>query len=46
LIDPEDGGGDADCGHEPLYASLIAGVDTLPVFEPPEHDRDFVALAI
>jgi hypothetical protein len=47
LIDPEDDGcGDADSGHECVGTSVIAGVDASPVFEPSEHDLDFVALSI
>lgn len=29
-----------------MGASIVAGVDAAPVFEPPEHDPDLVALAI
>jgi hypothetical protein len=47
LIDPEDDGcSDADGGHEGVRAAVIASVDTPPVFEPAEHDLDFVALAV
>jgi hypothetical protein len=47
LIDPEDDGcGDADCGHEGVGASVVAGVDTSPIFEPSEHDLNFVALSV
>jgi hypothetical protein len=47
LIDPEDdGGGDADGGHEGVGASVVAGVDATPIFEPAEHILDLVSLAI
>ena len=47
MIDPEDYGcSDADGGHEGVCASVIAGVDTSPVFEPAKHDLDFVTLSI
>lgn len=46
MIDPEDGcGGDADDGHEGVGAAVVTGVDAPPVFEPAEHDLDFMALA-
>ena len=47
MIDPAaDGYGDADCGHECVCASVIAGVGAPPVFEPAEHDLDFVTLSV
>ena len=47
MIDPEDDGcGDADCGHEGVGASVIAGVDAPPVFQSSEHDLDFMALSV
>ena len=47
MIDPEDDCcGDGDGGHEGVSASVIAGVDAPPVFEPSEHDLDFVTLAV
>ena len=47
MIDPEDDGcGDADCGHEGVCASVIAGVDAPPVFQSSEHDFDFMALSV
>jgi len=47
LIEPKDDGcSDADGGHEGVRASVIAGVDAAPVFEPSEHILDLVTLAI
>jgi hypothetical protein len=47
LVDPEDNScGDADCGHEGVGASVVAGVDAPQVLEPAEHDLDFVALSV
>jgi hypothetical protein len=47
LIDPEDDCcGDGDSGHECVGAAVVSGVDASPVFEPSEHDLDFVALLI
>ena len=47
MIDPEDDGcGDADCGHEGVGAPVLTGVDAPPVFDPTEHDFDFVALSV
>ena len=47
MTDPEDdGGGDADGREEGVCASVVAGVDTPPVFEAAEHDLDLVALAV
>lgn len=47
MIEPEDDGcGYADGGHEGAGASIVAGVDAPPVFEPAEHDLDLVALAV
>jgi hypothetical protein len=44
LIDPEDDGcGDTDSWHEGVG---VAGGDASPVFEPTEHDLDFMALSI
>ncbi|OSQ37594.1 hypothetical protein THS27_22625 [Thalassospira sp. MCCC 1A01428] len=38
MIDPEDDGcRDAYSGHEGVCASVLAGVDTPPVFDFPEH---------
>ena len=42
----EDCCGDADGGYEGVCALVIAGVDAPPVFEPSEHDLDFVTLAV
>jgi hypothetical protein len=47
LWQPEDdGGSDADGGHEGVCASVVAGVDTAPVFELSEHVLDEVALPV
>jgi hypothetical protein len=47
LIDAKDDGcGDADCGHEGVGASVETGVDKSPVFEPAEHNLDFVSLSV
>lgn len=47
MIEPEDDGcGDADRGHECLGATVVAGMDTAPVLELPEHVFDPVALAV
>ena len=47
MIDPEDDGcGDCYGRHEGMDASVIAGVDALPVFQSSEHDLDFMALSV
>lgn len=47
LIDPEDDGcGDADCGEEGVGTSVVAGMDSSPVFEFAEHVFDLVPLAV
>ena len=47
LIDPEeDGCGDADCGHEDVGASVIAGVNAPPVFQASEYNLDFLSLSV
>ena len=44
---PEDDGcGDCDGGHEGVRASVVSGVDAVPVLEASEHDLDLVALAV
>ena len=42
----DDEGGDAYVGKEGMSASVIAGRDTLPLFEFSEHAFDLVALAV
>ena len=42
----DDGSCDCDGGHEGVRASVIAGVDTPPVLEAPEHILDFVTLPV
>lgn len=45
--EPEDNAGcDADCRHEGVGASIVAGVDAPPVLEPAEHTLDLVPLTI
>lgn len=39
-------GCDADCGHEGMSASIVAGMDASPVLDPAEHVFDLVPLAI
>ncbi len=47
LIDPEDDGyGDYYGRHEGVCASVIAGVNTPPVFNSTEHYFDFMALSV
>lgn len=47
LIEPEDdGGGNADGGHEVVSSSVVSGVYAPPVLESSEHVLDLVALAV
>ena len=47
MIEPEDdGGGNADGGHEGVRAAIIAGVDAPPVLDFGEQVLDQVALFI
>jgi hypothetical protein len=47
LIEPEDDGGrDADGGHEGVRAAIGSGVDAAPIFELAKPDLDLVTLPI
>jgi hypothetical protein len=47
LIDAEDDSSwDVDGREGSMRAPVVSGVDASPVFEPPEHVLDLVALAV
>lgn len=47
MIDPiDDGCCDADGGDEGVCTSVIACVNASPIFEPAEHNFDFMALSV